>query len=216
MESKIYQKSEIKDCFESQFDQNDVRIVKKEVLYKGFFECNKYTIKHRLFAGGWSDEIQREFFERGHAAAILPYDPISDSVVLIEQFRFGAMESDKSPWLLELVAGIIEEGESSEGLIKREAQEEAGLEILASKFICNCLVSPGGTTEQLDIFIGKVDASNAGGLHGLPEEGEDIQVHVVPRKLAYQWVVEGKINNLAAIIALQWLELNLLSGFEFE
>ncbi len=202
--------------FESQYTQKDVKIIKKERLYKGFFECNKYTIQHKLFAGGWSEEIHREFFERGHAAAILPYDPNTDSVVLIEQFRFGAMQSKQSPWLLELVAGILEKGETSQALIKREAQEEAGLDILASQFICNYLVSPGGTTEQLDIFIGKVDASNAGGLHGLAEEGEDIRVHVFPRKLAYQWVSQGKINNAATIIALQWLELSLISGFKFE
>lgn len=216
MSAQIILNNDGKVLFESQYDQSDVKIIKKESLYKGFFQCNKYTIKHKLFEGGWSGEIQREFFERGHAAAILPYDPVTDSVVLIEQFRFGAMENKKSPWLLELVAGIIEKGEVSEELVKREAIEEAGLDILSSKFICNCLVSPGGTTEQLDIFIGKVDASNAGGLHGLAEEGEDIRVHVVPRKVAYEWVVDGTINNLAAIIALQWLELNLIKGFQFD
>lgn len=202
--------------FENQYSQKDVKVIKKERLYKGFFECNKYTIQHKLFAGGWSEEFEREFFERGNAAAILPYDPMTDSVVLIEQFRFGAMQSKQSPWLLELVAGIIEKEETTQALIKREAQEEAGLDILASKFICNYLVSPGGTTEQLDIFIGKVDASNAGGLHGLLDEGEDIRVHVFPRKLAYKWISDGKINNAATIIALQWLELNLNSGFKFE
>ncbi|MCK5817682.1 MAG: ADP-ribose diphosphatase [Psychromonas sp.] len=202
--------------FENQYSQKDVKVIKKERLYKGFFECNKYTIQHKLFTGGWSEEFEREFFERGNAAAILPYDPMTDSVVLIEQFRFGAMQSKQSPWLLELVAGIIEKGETTQALIKREAQEEAGLDILASKFICNYLVSPGGTTEQLDIFIGKVDASNAGGLHGLLDEGEDIRVHVFPRKLAYQWISDGKINNAATIIALQWLELNLNSGFKFD
>lgn len=211
-------KSSVNDnnYFESQYTQKDVKIIKKERLYKGFFECNKYTIQHKLFSGGWSENIYREFFERGHAAAILPYDPITDSVVLIEQFRFGAMQSKQSPWLLELVAGILEKGETSQALIKREAQEEAGLNILASQFICNYLVSPGGTTEQLDIFIGKVDASKAGGLHGLAEEGEDIRVHVFPRQLAYQWIAQGKINNAATIIALQWLELNLISGLKFK
>jgi len=190
------------------YDQEDVQILKKEPLYKGFFECNKYTLKHKLFAGGWSPEIQLEFFERGHAAALLPYDVKNDKVVLIEQFRFGAMNGDKSPWLFELVAGIIEEGEVAEQVAIRETFEESGLTVDSCQFMLNYLVSPGGTTEQIDLFIGNVDSNSAGGLHGLVDEGEDIRVHVVSREVAYQWVKEGKIYNAATIIALQWLELN--------
>ncbi|WP_028864559.1 ADP-ribose diphosphatase [Psychromonas aquimarina] len=190
------------------YDHSDVEVVKKEPLYKGFFECNKYTLRHKLFAGGWSPEIQREFFERGHAAAVLPYDAETDTVVLVEQFRFGAMGGQQSPWLLELVAGIIEEGEKAAEVVEREALEEAGLTVKSCRFILNFLVSPGGTTEKIDLFIADVDSSDVGGIHGLAEEGEDIRVHVVPRETAYQWVIDGKINNAAAVIALQWLELN--------
>ena len=190
------------------YTQDDVEVMNKVPLYKGFFKCNKYTLRHKLFAGGWSEVMDREFFERGHAAALLPYDVKNDTVVLLEQFRFGAMETKQSPWLFELVAGMIEEGEVSEEVVKREAMEEAGLVIESCKFITNYLVSPGGTTEQIDLYVANVDSSLASGLHGLAEEGEDIRVHVVPRKTAYQWVVEGKINNAASIIALQWLELN--------
>lgn len=197
------------------YDQGDVQILNKEVLYKGFFECNKYTLKHKLFAGGWSPEIQLEFFERGHAAALLPYDPITDNVVLLEQFRFGALESEQSPWLFELVAGIIEEGEEASDVARREAKEEANLNVGAVQFITKYLVSPGGTTEQISLFISKVDSTQVGGIHGLVEEGEDIRVHVIPRKVAYQWVVEGKINNAATIIALQWLEINRVNGLNF-
>ena len=190
------------------FSKKDLQILDKKPLYKGFFQCNKYTLKHRLFAGGWSPEIQREIFERGHAAAVLPYDKKNDSVVLIEQFRLGAMDTDQSPWLLEIVAGIIEEGEQSVDVIRREALEEAGLTIESSQFIMNCLLSPGGSTEHVDIFIGSVDSKLATGIHGLKEEGEDIRVHVVPRETAYQWVLEGKINNSATVIALLWLQIN--------
>lgn len=190
------------------FSHDDVEILKKENLYKGFFKCNKYTLKHKLFAGGWSVEMQREFFERGHAAALLPYDAKNDKVVLLEQFRLGAMDSKQSPWLFELVAGMIEEGEVSSEVVKREALEEAGLTIESCQFITNFLVSPGGTTEQIDLYVANVDSSLAGGLHGLEHEGEDIRVHVLPRETAYQWVVDGKINNATTIIALQWLELN--------
>lgn len=190
------------------YNKSDVQVLKKEPLYKGFFQCNKYTLKHRLFSGGWSEEMQREFFERGHAVALLPYDVKNDRVVLLEQFRFGAMETQQSPWLFELVAGIIEDGENIEDVAKREAFEEAGLIVKSCQFILNYLVSPGGTTEQIDLFIANVDSSLAHGLHGLADEGEDIRVHVLSRETAYQWVIEGKINNAATIIALQWLELN--------
>jgi len=193
---------------QSNFSKKDLQILDKKPLYKGFFQCNKYTLKHRLFAGGWSPAIEREIFERGHAAAVLPYDKKNDSVVLIEQFRFGAIDTDQSPWLIEIVAGIIEEGEQSVDVIQREALEEAGLTIQSTQFIMNSLLSPGACTEHVDIFIGSVDSSEASGLHGLEEEGEDIRVLVVPRETAYQWVLEGKINNSAAVIALLWLQLN--------
>ncbi|MCG6201655.1 ADP-ribose diphosphatase [Psychromonas antarctica] len=206
--------SESSEIVARNYTQNDVRILKEEPLYKGFFKCTKYTLQHKLFAGGWSEELQREFFERGHAAALLPYDVKNDRVVLLEQFRFGAMGTKQSPWLFELVAGMIEEGEIAAEVAKREALEEAGLIIKSCQFICNYLVSPGGTTEQIDLFIANIDSSLATGLHGLADEGEDIRVHVIPRETAYQWVVEGKINNAATIIALQWLELNKEKGLQ--
>ncbi|PKG40573.1 ADP-ribose diphosphatase [Psychromonas sp. Urea-02u-13] len=196
------------------YGKEDLTILNKQPLYKGFFQCNKYTLKHKLFAGGWSPEIQREIFERGHAAAVLPYDINNDTVVLIEQFRFGAIETDQSPWLFELVAGIIEAGEVSVEVVKREALEEAGLTLKSTQFIMNCLLSPGGSTEHVDIYIGSVDSEQAGGLHGLEEEGEDIRVHVVARETAYQWIMEGKINNSATVIALLWLQINKNKGLK--
>ncbi|WP_354623305.1 ADP-ribose diphosphatase [Psychromonas sp. MME2] len=197
------------------YQQHDVEVLNKEVLYKGFFSCSKYTLRHKLFSGQWSSELQREFFERGHAAALLPYDAAKDCVILLEQFRFGAMHTDQSPWLLELVAGIIEENESAEEVAKREATEEAGLTVSKCHFINKFLVSPGGTTEQISLFAADIDSSGIGGVYGLADEGEDIRVHVVPREVAYQWVVDGRINNATTIIALQWLQLNWNNALYF-
>jgi len=194
------------------YDKNDVEVIGCEPLYQGFFRCNKYTLKHKLFSGEWSDSIEREFFERGKAAGLLAYDVAKDSVVLVEQFRFGAMQSEGSPWLLELIAGIIEEGEDAEEVVKREAFEEAGLVIQKCQFMMSYFVSPGGTTETLDLFVANVDSSNVEGVFGLAEESEDIKVHVIPRAEAYEWVKIGKINNAATIIGLQWLELNRKNG----
>lgn len=190
------------------FGKKDVQIITREMLYHGFFLLERYRFKHKLFKGGMSDEIVREVFVRGHAVALLPYDPKLDKVVLIEQLRLPALETSETPWLMELVAGMIEPGESHEDVARREAQEEAGVKIGRCRQILSYLSSPGGTSERLFVLIGEVDARTASGIHGLPEEHEDIRVHVVSREHAYQWVEEGVIDNAATVIALQWLALH--------
>lgn len=189
-------------------DENDVEIIARETLYRGFFSLNLYRFRHRLFNGDMSPEIKREIFERGHAAVLLPYDPVRDEVVLIEQLRIAAVDTSRSPWLLEMVAGMIETGESVEDVCRREAQEEAGVVVGRCKPVLSYLASPGGTSERLSIMVGEVDATTAEGIHGLEEEHEDIRVHVVSREQAYRWVEEGAIDNAASVIALQWLALH--------
>ncbi|EGR4490384.1 ADP-ribose diphosphatase [Vibrio cholerae] len=189
------------------FNQKDVEILNKETLFKGFFRMVKYRFKHKRFAGGWSEPVEREMFERGHAAAMLPYDPIRDQVVIIEQIRVGALEHAQ-PWQLEIVAGVIDTDESAEQVVRREAEEEAGLTVGRIEKITSYYPSSGGCSEKLDVFIGEVDCSQAGGIHGLDCEGEDIKVHVMSRTEAYQLVKDGRIENGASIIALQWLALN--------
>ncbi|EMO8845450.1 ADP-ribose diphosphatase [Enterobacter hormaechei] len=190
------------------FAKNDVEIIARETLYSGFFSMELYRFRHRLFNGEMSGEIKREIFERGHAAVLLPYDPVRDEVVLVEQVRIAAYDTSETPWLLEMVAGMIEEGESVEDVARREALEEAGLVVGRTKPVLSYLASPGGTTERSSIMVGEVDATTAEGIHGLADENEDIRVHVVSRELAYQWVEEGKIDNAASVIALQWLQLH--------
>lgn len=191
------------------FTPEDVEVLSKEPLFQGFFKMIKYRFRHKLFAGGWSNVIEREMFERGHAAAMLPYDPIRDEVVLIEQIRVGALEH-RHPWQLEIVAGMIDRDESADDVVRREAQEEAGLEVGQLVSVVSYYPSAGGCSEKLDVFIGEVDASKAHGIHGLDYEDEDIRVHVMTREQAYDLVKRGKIENGASIIALQWLELNHL------
>ncbi|EPF13829.1 MULTISPECIES: ADP-ribose diphosphatase [Cedecea] len=190
------------------FAKKDVEIIARETLYRGFFSLDLYRFRHRLFNGEMSGEVKREIFERGHAAVLLPYDPVRDEVVLVEQIRIAAYDSSESPWLLEMIAGMIEEGESVEDVARREAVEEAGLVVGRTKPVLSYLASPGGTSERLSILVGEVDASLAEGIHGLAEENEDIRVHVVSREQAYQCVEEGSIDNAASVIALQWLQLH--------
>ncbi|MFQ5469532.1 MAG: NUDIX domain-containing protein [Gammaproteobacteria bacterium] len=183
-------------------------ILEQTVCHDGFFRIERYKLRHQLFSGGWSDVLIRELFERGHAAAVLPYDPVRDEVVLIEQFRVGAMEDGRGAWLLEVVAGVIEEGETPNDVACREAIEEAGSTITGLIPVCDYLVSPGGTSERIALFCGKVDTKNVGGIHGLANEGEDIKVSVMSFYDALSLLKSGKIYSASPIIALQWLALN--------
>jgi ADP-ribose pyrophosphatase len=186
-----------------------VEILDKTVCYDGFFRIERYRLRHRLYSGAWSRELTRELFERGHAAAVLPYDPILDAVVLVEQFRIGALEAPGDPWLLEIVAGVIDKpDETPEDVVRREAVEEANCSIQDIVHICDYFVSPGGTSERISLFCGKVDAVGVGGVCGLEEEVEDIRVTVVPFPEAIAQLQAGNIKSAAPIIALQWLQLN--------
>lgn len=189
------------------YSTQDVEILEKKTLFKGFFKMAQYRFRHRLFKGGWSEPIERELFERGHAAAMLPYDPIRDEVVIVEQIRVGALEQ-ASPWQFEVVAGIIDTDESAEEVVRREAMEEAGVEVGQMEFVTSYYPSAGGCSERLDVFVGEVDSSKAGGIHGLEYEDEDIKVTTMSREQAYDLVKQGVIENGASIILLQWLELN--------
>lgn len=190
------------------FGKKDVFVLGKQELYKGFFKCERYEFTHALFAGGQSTTVKREVFDRGHAVAVLPYDPNTNELVLLEQFRFPAMQASESPWLIEVVAGIIEEGETKEDVCIREAKEEAGIEIFDLLPVSTFLPSPGACTEMIYLYIAQVDSTTAKGIHGLDCEAEDIKVLRVSLDTAQDWLESGKLNNATTIIALQHLLLN--------
>jgi ADP-ribose pyrophosphatase len=185
-----------------------VDVVKRERCYEGFYKLDRLHLRHELFAGGMSREINREVFVRHDAVCLLPYDPQRDEVVLIEQFRVGAMGKTDNPWLVELVAGLIDKEEVPEEVAHREAQEEAGLDIKALWPMTQYFPSPGGSNEYVHLFLGRCSTEGVGGLHGLEEEAEDIRVTVWAFEDALQAVRDGRIANAASIIALQWLALN--------
>lgn len=192
----------------TKYTKDDVTLLDVENLYDGFFSLKRYYFKHKLFDGDMSDVVAREVFERGHAVAVLPYDPILDEVVLLEQFRFPAVETTERPWLVEVVAGIVEPGEDLEDVCHREASEEAGIELTHLRKMHTYLASPGACTERIHLYIGKVDATTAKGIHGLDHEAEDIKVMRVSLTQAREWLEQGIIDNSTAVIALQWLLLN--------
>lgn len=194
------------------FDVNDVDIIARDTVFRGYFRIDRYRLRHRLFDGGWSDVITREVFERGHAAAVLPYDPKTDEVVLIEQFRTGALAAGEAPWLVEIVAGIIEADEAPDDVVRREAHEEAGLEIGRLEPVAHCFLTPGGASETCRIFCAETSIAMAGdiqgAIHGVDHEHEDIRVSVHSVEEAGRMIASGRIRNAITIIAVQWLMLH--------
>jgi ADP-ribose pyrophosphatase len=186
----------------------DVDILDRRTAYRGIFRLDVYRLRHRLHVGGWSPPLLREVFERGHGAALLPYDPAADAVILIEQFRIGALLGGLPPWQIEIPAGIIEPGEAAAAVARRETREEAGCSVDQLEAIGRFALSPGAATETVALFCGRVDSRGLGGIHGLAEEAEDIKVEVRPFEEAIGLVESGSIANAFSVIALQWLALH--------
>jgi ADP-ribose pyrophosphatase len=189
------------------FSADDVQVIAKERRFQGYFAIDVYSFRHRTFAGGWTADIRREVFERGHAVVVILYDPERDEIALIEQFRAGAFAAGDYPWLVECVAGIIEEGETPEQVALRECEEEAGTAPTDIFHIGKYIITPGGSSETVQLFCARIDATKIDGLHGLEHEGEDIRVFTAPVTEAYAMVKDGRINNSMAVIAVQWLML---------
>lgn len=187
---------------------DDYEILQRKRLFKSYLALDSVTLRHRLHAGGTSPPLTRDLLVRGPAVAVLLYDPQRDEVALIEQFRVGALAAGMSPWVIETIAGMIEPGESPRDVALRETREEAGAAPTALIRVCRHLASPGCTDETVELFIGRVDTSGLGGVHGLAEEGEDIRVVVMPLDDALLACEDGRIANAMTLIALQWLALN--------
>ncbi|HEX9559200.1 MAG TPA: NUDIX domain-containing protein [Reyranella sp.] len=185
-----------------------VELVDHAVAFQGYFRVGRYFFRHGLYQGGQSGILKREVFERGHAAAVLPYDPLRDEIVLIRQFRAGAYVAGRHPWTWEIVAGILEGDESPEQLIRREAVEEAALEIRDVIPMHAVVLSPGACSETCATYLGRVDSAKAGGVYGLESEGENILVKVLPFSEARAMLDRDEIGNALGVIALQWLALH--------
>ena len=189
------------------FRHSDVDIIERQTLYRGFFRAERLRLRHRQFQDGdWGETMARELVYHGHAVGVLLYDPVRDLIALVEQFRVGAMGESATPWCLEIVAGMMKPDESPEDVARRELIEEAGIEQVELRYIGNYLASPGGCDEKLFLYCGLCDLGNAGGIFGLPEEHEDIKVHVLPADEVLSDLFGGRWNNPAALITLQWLQ----------
>jgi len=199
---------------ESKFQKTDVELISREQCFDGFLRLDRIQLRHRLFEEGWSEILNRELLVKDQAVGLLMFDPVRDHVVLVRQFRVGLIDEHQSPWLLELVAGMVEDGEGKgereelEQVAIREAAEESNCIPTNLVKVCDYYNSPGASNEKVTLFCGRVDSENAEGFFGLTEEHEDIEVVVLPRSEALQAIDSGLINNAMTIIALQWLQLH--------
>lgn len=185
-----------------------IDIIEKRTVFQGYFRVDAYTLRHALFDGGWSAPMSREVFERGHAAALLPYDPALRKFVLCEQFRVGAYAGGMDPWQLEVVSGIIEDGEAPETVVRRETEEEAGRTVLDLWPVRRYLASPGGTSETIALYLGRISTEGAGGIFGLPGENEHIRAKVLGEDELKELMDAGALTNAATLILAQWFFLN--------
>lgn len=192
------------------FGRDDVEILDSTTLHKGFLRIGQLRLRCRLYEGGWSREFTREVLHREPGVGVLLYDPAADKVLLVEQFRVGCLDDSKNgPWALELVAGLLEAGETPQAVAIREVEEEAGIRVGELLPVCEYYNSPGGSSEKLSVFCARFDTALAGGIFGLETESENIRTVVLDRQQALAAVQSGRINNAMSIIALQWLQLNL-------
>jgi nudix-type nucleoside diphosphatase (YffH/AdpP family) len=174
--------------------------------YSSFFAVQELRLRHRRFDGGWTEEIDRTAVLWGDAVTLLPYDPQRDRVLLIEQFRSGpTARGDRNPWCIEVVAGLIDRPESAEATARREAREEAGLEIGRVVETGRYYTTPGTAAEFVTGFVGEAGLRDPGGLHGQHDEHEDIRTIVLPFDQAMAAIESGAVNTSPALVALLWL-----------
>lgn len=189
-------------------DPRAYEVIERSPRYQGFFRLDVLRLRHRRFDGGWSGTITRELFAMRRAATVLPWDPVDDKVVLVEQFRTGAIDMCEHPWMLEACAGLAEGDEPAEEIARRECLEESGLAPRRLAWACDYASSPGATSERVSVFVGEITAPSSGGIFGKAEEGEDIRTHVLPFAEALAMVADGRIIAITAVVSLFWLQAN--------
>ena len=182
-------------------------ILHRSIIHDGFLKVARYQVRHASFHGGWCEPVFRERLEKLAAVSVLPYDPVTDQVVLVEQFRVGAMDGPAGPWVLETIGGYRAPDETAEQVVRRELQEEAGLASGELAAVGGFYVSPGISSERIELYCARIDASGAGGIHGVPEEGEETRVIVLQVAEALDELF-GRVNSTSALILLQWLAAN--------
>ncbi|ENX44384.1 NUDIX domain-containing protein [Acinetobacter sp. NIPH 2100] len=192
------------------YSATDVTIESREPLFRGFIQVEKVSLKHRLFhREDYSPLIQRELVHRPQAAGVLLYNDQQQRFALIEQFRVGALNDPVSPWQLEVIAGVLDGDESPESCIRRESLEESGCEITELKHLFSFYPSAGACSEFFHLYVAEVNLPKDGGIFGMPDEGENIQLHLFAYSELEALLINGRLRNAPVIMALQWLSQHI-------
>ena len=184
-------------------DDVDVEVEAVERAYAGFLSIDQYQLRVPRFDNSLAT-IKRELLERGTAVCILPYDPKTDRVLLIRQFLVGSYVAGRAPRPLQVIAGVVDDGEDDEGAARREAVEEAACQVRRVIRAQAFLPTPGGSSERIIAFVGEADLDQAGGVHGAVDEDEDIRVEVFDAAEAIARLDAGHIESGPAVVVLSW------------
>ena len=189
---------------------SNFKIISKKNLYKGFFKMNEVTLKYKKYNGKWSKDLKRELFGGAQVSAVLPYDPVKNEIILIQQFRPGTISRNLNNYLIEIVAGMIDPGEKPETAAKRECLEETGCEVKKIIPIQGYFPAPGSSESFYHLFLAEIETFKGTRVMGLESENEDILVKSFKVEEVREKMKNGEILNGVALIALQWFFLNFL------
>ena len=192
------------------YNNDQVKIQSREYLFRGFIQVEKVNLSHRLFnQREFTPVMQRELIHRPEAAGVLIYNDAQQKFALIEQFRVGAMDDADSPWQLEVIAGVLDGNESAESCIRRESLEESGCEIDQLQHLFSFYPSAGACSELFHLYSAEAHLPEQGGVFGMPDEGENIQLHIIDYREIATLMSNGRLKNAPVIMALQWLQQHI-------
>lgn len=192
------------------YNSDEVKIQSREYLFRGFIQVEKVSLQHRLFnQTEYTPILQRELIHRPEAAGVLIYDDAQQKFALIEQFRVGAMDDSDSAWQLEIIAGVLDGDESPESCIRRESLEESGCEIDELEHLFSFYPSAGACSELFHLYSAQAHLPEQGGVFGMPDEGENIQLHLIDYSEVTHLLTNGRLRNAPVIMALQWLQQHI-------
>ncbi|MCU4392718.1 NUDIX domain-containing protein [Acinetobacter parvus] len=192
------------------YSASDITIESREFLFRGFIQVEKVSFRHRLFnQPDYSPVIQRELIHRPEAAGVLLYNDQQQRFALIEQFRVGALNDSESAWQLEVIAGVLDGDEAPEDCIRRESLEESGCEVQQLQHLFSFYPSAGACSEFFHLYAAEVELPKMGGIFGMPDEGENIQLHLFDYSELGTLLKNGRLRNAPVIMALQWLAQHL-------
>lgn len=188
----------------------------KQGYKKAIFKVVEAKLRHEKFDGTMTDEITRLNLERGDAVAAIVHNPVDDTILLVEQFRYPTYHKTGDGWIYELPAGIVEDGEEPDDTMEREIEEETGYSVENLHHLYTFFLSPGGSSERIFLYYGRLASTqriSEGG--GLLNEDEYISTTKMPVSEALKKLRAKEFQDAKTILALQWLDMNRIRLDQF-